>query len=158
MFVNLEAKLKAPMTLSGLTICAAFALAGLGFAPSTAHADLKICNKTANMVGVALGYKDQQGWASEGWWNVDPNVCQTLLEGPLIARYYYIFAIDYKEGGSWGGSAKLCTREKLFTIRGIKDCEKRNAKRTGFYEVDTGEELDWSISITSAQKSEKKAQ
>lgn len=125
---------------------------------SPAYADLKICNKTPNLVGVALGYKDQQGWASEGWWNVDPNVCQTLLEGPLIARYYYIFAIDYKEGGSWGGTANLCTREKLFTIRGIKDCEKRNAKRTGFYEVDTGEELDWSISITSAQKSEKKAQ
>jgi len=158
MFVNLEAKLKAPMTLKGLIFYAAFALASLVLAPSSAHADLKICNKTANMVGVALGYKDQQGWASEGWWNVDPNVCQTLLEGPLIARYYYIFAIDYKEGGSWGGSAKLCTREKLFTIRGIKDCEKRNAKRTGFYEVDTGEELDWSISITSAQKSEKKAQ
>lgn len=125
---------------------------------SPAYADLKICNKTPNLVGVALGYKDQQGWASEGWWNVDPNVCQTLLEGPLIARYYYIFAIDYKEGGSWGGTANLCTREKLFTIRGIKDCEKRNAKRTGFYEVDTGEELDWSISITSAQKSEKTAQ
>jgi len=158
MFVNLEADLKVPTTLTALTFCAAIALAGLVLSPSTARADLKLCNKTANLVGVALGYKDQKGWASEGWWNVDPNVCQTLLEGPLIARYYYIFAIDYKEGGSWGGTAKLCTREKLFTIRGIKDCEKRNAKRTGFYEVDTGEELDWSISITSAQKSGKAAQ
>lgn len=145
----------APKSLLAIFFWIAFALNGLTMASTRAQADLKICNKTANMVGVALGYKDQKGWASEGWWNVDPNVCQTLLEGPLIARYYYIFAIDYKEGGSWGGSAMMCTREKLFTIRGIKDCEKRNAKRTGFYEVDTGEELDWSISISGAQKKKK---
>ena len=141
-----------------LSLAAFVGLTGFLGGITPAQADLKLCNKTPNLVGVALGYKDQQGWASEGWWNVEPNVCQTLLEGPLIARYYYIFAIDYKEGGSWGGTAMMCTKEKLFTIRGIKDCDKRKAKRTGFYEVDTGEELDWSISITSAQKSEKTAQ
>ena len=62
---------------------------------SVARADLKLCNKTDNRVGVALGYKDQQGWASEGWWNIAPMGCETLLKGPLIARYYYIFAVDY---------------------------------------------------------------
>ena len=156
--MNLEAKLKAFKVLSGITICTVVAMVNLIPLATKAHADLKLCNKTPNLVGVALGYKDQKGWASEGWWNVAPNVCQTLLEGPLIARYYYIYAIDYKEGGAWGGTAKLCTREKLFTIRGIQSCEKRNAKHTGFYEVDTGEELDWSISITSAQKTGKSAQ
>ena len=39
-----------------------------------ARADLKLCNNTTNRVGVALGYKDQQGWASEGWWNIGPNL------------------------------------------------------------------------------------
>ncbi len=144
--------MKAPTSLFGLAGLAAAAFIGMSATAPVAQADLKLCNKTPNLVGVALGYKDQQGWASEGWWNVEPNVCQTLLEGPLIARYYYIFAIDYKAGGSWGGKAMMCTREKLFTIRGLKDCKKRNAKRTGFHEVDTGEELDWSISITSQQK------
>lgn len=151
--------MKAPTSLlkirSGIALATIMSIGSFINATTPALADLKLCNKTPNLVGVALGYKDPQGWASEGWWNVKPNVCQTLLEGPLIARYYYIFAIDYKAGGSWGGTAMMCTREKLFTIRGIKDCEKRKAKRTGFYEVDTGEELDWSISITSAAKSEK---
>ncbi len=151
--------MKAPTSLlnsgTGIALATFLSIGSLTTTTTPALADLKLCNKTPNLVGVALGYKDQQGWASEGWWNVEPNVCQTLLEGPLIARYYYIFAIDYKAGGSWGGTAMMCTKEKLFTIRGIKDCEKRNAKRTGFYEVDTGEELDWSISITSAAKSEK---
>ena len=44
------------------------ALAGLGATP--AYADLKLCNTTASRVGVAIGYKDAEGWATEGWWNI----------------------------------------------------------------------------------------
>ena len=44
-----------------------------------AKADLKLCNKTESRVGVALGYKDKEGWASEGWWNIGANNCETLL-------------------------------------------------------------------------------
>ncbi len=40
-----------------------------------AHADLKLCNKTESRVGVALGYKDKQGWVTEGWWTVEPQKC-----------------------------------------------------------------------------------
>ena len=40
-------------------------LAGLGATP--AYADLKLCNTTASRVGVAIGYKDAEGWATEGW-------------------------------------------------------------------------------------------
>jgi uncharacterized membrane protein len=60
---------------------------GFGLSSTAALADLKLCNKTDSRVGVALGYKDKEGWASEGWWNVGPNNCETLLKGPLIARY-----------------------------------------------------------------------
>src|SRR3970040_2620955 len=86
----------------------------LGVRP--ALADLKLCNNTQNRVGVALGYKDAKGWASEGWWNIGPNACETLLKGALIARYYYIYAVDYDKGGAWGGKAIMCTRDKIFTI------------------------------------------
>ena len=119
-----------------------------------AAADFKLCNNTANRVGVALGYKDQQGWASEGWWNIGANACETLLKGPLIARYYYIYAVDYDKGGSWGGKAIMCTRDKLFTIRGIHDCIGRGYQKTGFQEVDTGEELDWTVSLSGEKTSQ----
>ncbi|MGI9463917.1 MAG: DUF1036 domain-containing protein [Aestuariivirgaceae bacterium] len=125
---------------------------------TVAKADFKLCNNTKNRVGVALGYKDQQGWASEGWWNIGANACETLLKGPLIARYYYIFAVDYDEGGSWGGEAIMCTRDKLFTIRGIKDCGNRGYKKTGFFEVDTGEEVDWEVSLSGEKTSQKTTQ
>jgi len=123
-----------------------------------AKADLKLCNNTTNRVGVALGYKDLQGWASEGWWNIGPNACETLLKGPLIARYYYIFAVDYDKGGSWGGKAMMCTRDKLFTIRKIDNCVERGYQKTGFFEVDTGEELDWSVSLSGEKTSQKTTQ
>jgi uncharacterized membrane protein len=121
---------------------------------SVARADLKLCNNTANRVGVALGYKDLQGWASEGWWNIGPSGCETLLKGPLIARYYSPSAVDYDNGGSWGGKAMMCTRDKLFTIRGIKDCVSRGYQKTGFFEVDTKEELDWTVSLSGEKTSQ----
>jgi uncharacterized membrane protein len=124
------------------------ALVALITGMTAARADLRLCNKTDSTVGVAIGYKDENGWASEGWWNIPPRECKTLLEGPLIARYYYIFAVDYDKGGSWGGKATLCTRNKIFTIRGRTNCEARGYRTTGFFEVDTGEETDWTVTLS----------
>jgi uncharacterized membrane protein len=127
---------------------AAGVLTMMGVMALPAHADLKLCNKTESRVGVALGYKDKQGWVTEGWWTVDPQKCVTFLKGPLIARYYYVYAIDYDKGGSWGGNSMMCTRDKVFTIRGIEDCEARGYRKTGFFEVDTKEETDWTVSLS----------
>jgi uncharacterized membrane protein len=55
-----------------------------------ARADLKLCNNTASRIGVAIGYKDDKGWVSEGWWNVTSQTCEVLLKGPLVARFYYV--------------------------------------------------------------------
>src|SRR5262245_16489086 len=85
------------------------------FAVAPATADLRLCNRTDNRVGVALGYKDGEHWTTEGWWNIPPNTCETLVRGQLIARYYYLYAQDYDQGGEWSGKAFLCTRDKEFT-------------------------------------------
>jgi uncharacterized membrane protein len=127
---------------------AAGVLTMMGVMSLPAYADLKLCNKTESRVGVALGYKDKQGWVTEGWWTVDPQKCVTFLKGPLIARFYYVYAIDYDKGGSWGGNSMMCTRDKVFTIRGIEDCEARGYRKTGFFEVDTKEETDWTVSLS----------
>ena len=113
-----------------------------------AHADLKLCNTTASRVGVAIGYKDAEGWATEGWWNIASHTCETLLKGVLIGRFYYIHAVDYDRGGEWAGTLYMCTDDKSFTVRDTKDCVKRGYKRTGFFEVDTGEERDWTVRLT----------
>jgi uncharacterized membrane protein len=125
--------------------CAAAAMLGWTVAP--AQADLKLCNNTTSAVSVAIGYKDKEGWASEGWWTAKPQGCISLLKGALIARYYYIYAVDREKGGSWGGKAQICTRDKIFTIRGIDKCTDRGYQKQGFFEVDTGEKSDWTVSL-----------
>lgn len=140
----------------GVSVLAALVM--ITFSHRPASADLKLCNNTKSRVGVALGYKDKNGWASEGWWNVDPNACEVLLTGKLIARFYYIFSVDYDKGGSWGGKAFMCTRDKLFTIRGLDRCEERGYQRSGFFEVDTNEESDWTVSLSGQKTSGAKTQ
>jgi uncharacterized membrane protein len=127
-------------------------LAGLGFyaaaGASHASANLQICNKTPSRVGVAIGYKDDRGWVTEGWWNMVPGACETLLEGPLRARFYYVHAVDYDRGGEWGGQFFMCTHARVFTIREAQDCPTRGFDRTGFFEIDTGELTSWTIQLT----------
>lgn len=133
---------------AGIAAAAAVAVAALPLLATPAHADLKLCNATSSRIGIAIGYKDSKGWTTEGWWNVASNTCATLLKGNLIARYYYLHAVDYDRGGDWNGPAKLCTDDKAFTIQGVTDCGNRGYKSTGFFEVDTGEEKNWTVRLT----------
>ena len=134
---------------------------GLGFAlvvliaclwNQKAAADFRLCNNTASRVGIALGYKDAEGWTTEGWWNISSRSCETLLKGPLVARYYYIYALDYDHGGEWSGQAFMCSRDKEFTIKGTDNCLARGFDRTGFFEVDTGEQRAWTVQLTDANE------
>jgi len=117
-----------------------------------AAADFRLCNNTSSRVGIALGYKDAEGWTTEGWWNISSRSCETLLRGTLVARYYYIYAIDYDRGGEWSGQAFMCSRDKEFTIRGTEDCLARGYDRTGYFEVDTGEQRAWTVQLTDANE------
>lgn len=143
-----------PFSFARRFICRGFACAivpaALLLAVSSlpAKADFRLCNNTGSRVGVALGYKDSEGWTTEGWWNISARSCETLLRGTLVARYYYIYAVDYDRGGEWSGHAYMCSREKEFTIRGTENCLARGYDRTGFFEVDTGEQRSWTVQLT----------
>ncbi|WP_414644560.1 DUF1036 domain-containing protein [Bradyrhizobium sp.] len=118
----------------------------------SAAADFRLCNNTSSRVGIALGYKDAEGWTTEGWWNVSSRSCETLLRGTLVARYYYIYALDYDRGGEWSGQAFMCSRDKEFTIRGADNCLARGFDRTGFFEVDTGDQRAWTVQLTDSNE------
>lgn len=130
-----------------LTRAALSVLMLLGLA-HPALADFRLCNNTGSRVGVSIGYKDAEGWNTEGWWNISARTCDTLLRGALVARYYYIYAVDYDRGGEWSGHAYMCSREKEFTIRGTENCLARGYDRTGFFEVDTQEQRSWTVQLT----------
>src|SRR5579864_1143218 len=131
---------------------AALAAALLAVSAHPAKADFRLCNNTGSRVGVSLGYKDAEGWTTEGWWNVSARSCETLLRGALVARYYYIYAVDYDRGGEWSGQAFMCSRDKEFTIKGADNCLARGFDRTGFFEVDTGEQRAWTVQLTESNE------
>jgi uncharacterized membrane protein len=138
--------------LRRLTLQAGLAAALLaGLMAQDARADLKLCNSTASRVGVSIGYQDQTGWATEGWWNIASQTCETLLKGAVPSRFIYVHAVDYDRGGEWAGSNFMCTADKSFAIRGVQDCPNRGYKRTGFFEVDTGEAQEWTVRLTDPE-------
>jgi uncharacterized membrane protein len=131
---------------AGLVLCALCA------ASEPARADLKLCNFTESRVGVTVGYKDAQGWLTEGWWNVLARGCVTLINGKLTGRFYYIHGIDYDRGGEWAGKTTMCVDDKSFTIHDVRNCVSRGYKDSGFYEVDTGDAKDYTIRLVDPAK------
>ncbi len=124
------------------------ALGGFMTFATPAHADLRVCNETANLVSIALGYRAERGWMSEGWWQAPAGDCRVLYQGDLQRRFYYIFAVDDVGGGAWDGDVFMCTRDQTFTIFGVEDCLARGYERTGFFEIDTQNRTDWTLQLT----------
>jgi uncharacterized membrane protein len=128
--------------------------------PATAHADLKLCNGTTSRIGIAIGYQDpkvtgEAKFATEGWWNVGAGACETLIRGPVPSRFLYVHAVDYDRSGEWTGAHIMCTADRTFAIKDVKDCAKRGYKSTGFYEVDTGDAKEWTIRLSDPDPQQK---
>ena len=113
----------------------------------SARADFVICNDTKSRIGVAIGYKDDIGWGSEGWWNILPEQCEPLIEGALKSQYYYIYALDYDKGGEWSGDHQLCISNESFTIRANSVCTQSGWEAAGFLRVDTQGNDHWVIRL-----------
>ena len=90
--------------------------------------------------------------ATEGWWNIPSQTCESLLKGTLPSRYLYVHAVDYERGGEWSGTHYMCTKDNAFTIRDTKNCEDRGFSRKGFYEIDTGTSQSWTIRLSDPEK------
>ena len=118
-----------------------------------AEGNLRVCNHTANPVSIALGYRAERGWQSEGWWVAAPDECKTVYSGDVAARrYYYIYAADDIGGGSWDGNVFMCTRDESFTIFRVEDCLARGYERTGFFEIDTQNRSSWTLQLTDGNQ------
>lgn len=124
-------------------------VAGLCLAAApAARAELRVCNKTANMVALALGGFDGKEWSSRGWFYAPPKECVTLIKGALSSRYYYLHGVHMSVDGGWEGNRGFCVSAKNFAILGRNDCEARGYKRAGFFEIDTGDKDTWTTFLS----------
>lgn len=130
-------------------------LAAHSFAPSAALAEFKVCNKSDSLIGVAIGYKQDEEWITEGWWRIPPDICSSIIEGDLTSRYFYLHAESVDADGKWRGPVFMCTSNVEFKILGVKDCFARGYERTGFFEVDTAEQKSWQVRLTNDNQTKK---
>ena len=149
---------RSPLGRLWLPKTAAMTLFGLCACSVPARADIKLCNSTSSRVGVSIGYQDAQGWATEGWWTISSQTCETLLKGTVPSQFIYVHAVDYDRGGEWAGSNFMCTDDKSFVIRGVQECSKRGYKRSGFFEVNTGDAKEWTVRLTDPEPGSGKTQ
>lgn len=110
---------------------------GLCLSAGPAFAGLEICNGTDQRHSIAIGYKQGEGWASEGWWRIEPGACATPIKGDLTHRYYY-FRATHADRTFADENYMFCTDSAVFTISGDSDCAARGYARTGFRRIDTG--------------------
>lgn len=129
-------------------LLACFTMLASAFAATPASADFRVCNATQSLVGVAIGYRAKEGWKTEGWWNIEASSCQTLIEGSLGSRFYYLYAEDGERGGRWDGPISMCIAERPFKIDGVNDCFQRGFQKAGFREYDTGTQASWMVQLT----------
>ncbi len=106
-------------------------------AAGAAQAALEICNRTSVLQTVAIGFKGEKDWTSEGWWNIDPGNCAIVLAGDLTRQYYYYYA-ESKNEDFQGQDYRFCASDDVFTIVGDTSCEERGYDTLSMREIDTG--------------------
>jgi uncharacterized membrane protein len=115
---------------------ALFALTALH--PAPALADFRVCNQSGEKIAVAIAYfgSDDDGWVSEGWWNLADGECATPISKDLDNRYYYLFADGDQH--TWTGDYDNCVDPSTaFTLKHAdSDC---NFAKKSFFKVDTGD-------------------
>jgi len=130
--------------LRRMVLVATFVSATLAAMP--AMAQFTVCNKSASAAYVSVGHWDNSSYVTEGWWTVQPGACTITHPGPLQWQWYYLYAETGQDATGnyqiWSGDIMLCIhRPNGFTIVGNTDCD------TGFYEIDTGTEKEWTFTL-----------
>jgi len=105
---------------------------------TAAQAELIICNQTAFTQSVSVAYEGDDDWVSEGWWNIEPSGCSTVIGGDLQNRYYY-YRAEIDGGPFNGGGFYFCTTPSEYFIPGAENCAQDGYDSEDFAEIDIGE-------------------
>ncbi len=123
----------------------------LFFHSSPASADYKFCNTTSYVLAGAIGLKVDTDWHSQGWTEVLPGNCATVLAGPIRGGDYYVFvrSIDAHQGATkyFSGGERFCTVPKDFTIAGRENCALRGFESSDFIRVAAKAGGDWTTTF-----------
>lgn len=117
-------------------------------APHEAHAGLRVCNGSVDLVNVAIGYDTEDGLRTEGWWTITSNACSQVLQEPLKAVNYYLHVSDGFGEGRLGGDVTLCIRQEKFVLFDGDQCWQRGLIEADFFKIETEGAEDWTVLLS----------
>ncbi|WP_306146097.1 DUF1036 domain-containing protein [Roseibium sp. MMSF_3412] len=117
-------------------------------APQSAHAGLRVCNGSVDLVNVAIGYDTEDGLRTEGWWTITSNACSQVLQEPLKATNYYLHVSDGFGEGRLGGDVTLCIRQEKFVLFDGDQCWQRGLIEADFFKIETEGAEDWTVLLS----------
>jgi uncharacterized membrane protein len=82
-------------------------LGGILGSTGSAHAWLKICNKTTKSVYYEHSLPDSScysGYREKGWWNIAPNQCSTVYGGAMENKFVVYYAEATDGSITWSGT------------------------------------------------------
>lgn len=110
-------------------------------------AGLDFCNRTAELVWLAVGLRSGEEDTSSGWIRIDPGSCRKAIKGRLRENAYYFYAEAVDDLGDvarrngeplvWSGDRPFCTKPTRFEIRGRERCAARGYDERSFMRVET---------------------
>ncbi len=123
--------------------------------PVSAQAGFEACNDTNTAQSVAFVQKANGAWRVDGWREIAPNSCETLLDGPLQSRFYYLRLRDRDET-FLHTSVRFCTsRQDQFQATGSRDCHQQKARPLEYARIDVGTDTrDASVNLSQFLKTE----
>jgi len=116
--------------------------------PQQAHAGLRVCNGSVDLVNIAVGYETEDGLRSEGWWTITANACSQILQEPLTGDRYYLHVADGFGESRLGGDITLCIREEKFVLYDGDQCWQRGLIEADFFQIETEGAQDWTVLLS----------
>lgn len=120
-----------------------------------ARADYKFCNASSYVLASAVAHEKADAWRSQGWHQLLPGNCKSVLPGGVSAGSYYVFArsIDAHQGGTkyFGGTDRFCVVSSDFEITGRDACLARGFDTQDFAHIDTQAGSNWVTTFAEAR-------
>jgi uncharacterized membrane protein len=127
----------------GLAVATALASMVLVGGSADARAEFRVCNKTKYLMNVAVGYRGDTDFQTEGWWSLTAASCVSPIKQPLANRFIYLYATDLAGNEVLQGTVSMCVDKRRFLVNGITDCWRRGLRAVNFAEIDTLSEATW---------------
>ena len=116
--------------------------------PTLAHAGLRVCNGSVDLVNIAIGYETEDGLRTEGWWTITSNACSQILQEPLKNTRYYLHVADGFGESRLAGDITLCIREEKFVLYDGDQCWQRGLIEADFFQIETDGAEDWTVLLS----------